>query len=514
MITNQRSPHEFWLIIVIIIVIIFGVFFRVTNIDKKIYWHDEVYTSLRVAGYNDDQVIETFFNGNIITAKELLKFQNLSPNTPLSNTIKSLNKHPEHPPFYYILLRFWQDIFGSSIIINRSLSIIFSLLIFLLIYWVSWELFNDKLIALITVGLIAISPFQILYAQEAREYSLWMLTITLSSLFFMKSINTNKVINWISYSLILSATFYTSILSAFLPIVNIAYIYLIRKSLVTKIKINFALYTLISVILFIPWIIVAIINIDILKNKTNWTNIEKPLEFLANLWGLHFTSLFADLGFPLYHWASYIFIILIFSLIGYTFFFVIKNTDKNIWLYLLLSTLIPSLGLILPDIIFGGVKSSMTRYFIPAFLPIYLSIGYTLGKKNQQKSQIWSIILLIVFTFSIVSNFISSNAETWWNKSASYHNPAIAKIINQGENPLLITQDFEINRGNIISLSHNLKSDINLQLLAKDTLIIPSQNFTEIYIFNPSPELIKEIENLYQKKVVKVYDLLYQSTFQ
>lgn len=513
MINNQRSLREFWLIIVIIIVIIIGIFFRVINIDKKIYWHDEVYTSLRVAGYNGDEVFKTVFNGDIITVQDLLKFQKLNSNTPISQTIKALSESPEHPPLYYLFLRFWQDIFGSSIIANRSLSVLFSLLIFPAIYFLSKELFNDNLVNLIVVGLTAISPFQILYAQEAREYSLWTLTIILSSLFLLKSIRLNKINHWISYSLNLSATFYTSILSVFLPIINIVYLYLISKKLETKTKINFLIFTLISGILFIPWLVIVITNFSILKNKTNWTNVEKSWQFLANLWGLHFTSLFADFGLPLYHWASYLFIIFAFSLIMYSLFFVIKNTSKNIWLYILLLIFIPTLGLIFPDLILGGIKSSVTRYFIPAFVAIYLSVGYTLGKKVQQKSSIWSIILLIIFTFSIISNFISSNAETWWNKIPSYHNAAIAKIINQAENPLLITKNFDINPGNIISLGHKLKLNIKLQLLGSDTIIIPYKNFTDIYIFNPSPELIKDIEKVYQQKIVKVYDLLYQVSF-
>lgn len=513
MINNQRSFRKFWLIIVIIIVIIIGILFRVINIDKKIYWHDEVYTSLRVAGYDSDEVLATFFNGNIISVQDLLKFQNLDSETPISQTINALNQHPEHPPLYYLLLRFWQDIFGSSILINRSLSVLFSLLIFPAIYFLSRELFNDNLVSLIVVGLTAISPFQILYSQEAREYSLWTLTIILSSLFFLKSIRINKVTHWINYSLSLTATFYTSILSVFIPIINIVYLYLIRKKLDTKTKINFLIFTVVSGILFIPWLVIMVINFTILKNKTSWTNVEKSWQFLANLWGLHFTSLFADFGFPLYHWASYIFIIFAFSLIIYSLFFIIKKTSKNIWLYILLLILIPTLGLILPDLIFGGVKSIMTRYFIPAFVGIYLSTGYTLAKKIQQRSDIWSIVLLVIFTLGIISNFISSNAETWWNKAPSYHNAAMAKIINRAENPLVITQDFEINRGNIISLSHKLKPNIKLQLLASNIPIMPYKNFTDVYIFNPSPELIKDIEKVYQQKIVKVYDLLYQVSF-
>lgn len=516
MVNKVRSNSQYWLKIVIIIVILCGVFFRVTNIDKKIYWHDEIYTSLRVAGYQKEEIVTRFFNGEIITVKDLLEFQILKPETPLSATIKSLTKNPEHPPLYYLLLRFWQDLWGSSILINRSLSILFSLFAFPAIYSLSQQLFNNHIISLISVGLIAISPLQILYAQEAREYSLWMLIIIKTSLYFFKAIKTNKIYHWLIYSLNLSLTFYTSILSVFLPIVNVIYIFLMRKILTLKTQIKFLIFTTISGVLFLPWLVIIFINFSILQDKTNWTNTQKPLEFLTNLWGLHFTSLFIDIGLPLYHWASYIFIVLIFTLIIYSFYFLIQNTDKNIWLYILLLAVIPTLGLILPDIISGGMKSSITRYFFPAYLSIYLTIAYTVGIKFAQKSKIWSLILVIIFTLSILSNIISANAQSWWNKAPSYHNPSIANIINQAKNPLVITEIFDINEGNIISLSHNLKPETKLQLFPKNTDIKPQYQFQDIYIFNPSADFINKIETAYQTNlnlVYPFYPFLYQINF-
>lgn len=513
MIKNKGSFSQFYLIIVLTIVILLGIFFRVNNIDKKVYWHDEVYTSLRVAGYKGDDIVKTFSHGEVITAKDLLEFQNLKPNTPLSKTINSLIEHPEHPPLYYLLLRFWQNLFGSSIFINRSLSVLFSLLVFPLIYYLSQQLFNSHLVSLISVAFVAISPIQILYAQEAREYSLWMLTIILVSLFFFKAIKSNKYSYWIFYSLSLTLTFYTSVLSIFLPFVNMIYIYLMRKSLGIKTKVNFIIFTIISGILFLPWIFITLINFHILKEKTYWINTEESLSFLANLWGLHLTSLFADIGFPLYHWASYIFIVLVCSLIFYSLFFVIKNTSKNIWLYLLLLIVIPTLSLILPDLIFGGVRSSMTRYFFPVYLSVYLNIAYTLGKKIEQKFNFWLIILGLLLTVSIISNIISGYSDTWWNKGSSYYNPAMAKIINEVENPLVITQIVngnDTNKGNIISISHRLKPETKLQLLLNDNPLMIDEDFKNIYIFNPSPELTQNIEKNYQKKVIKVYDLLYK----
>ena len=34
-----------------------GIFFRVSHIGQKVYWHDEVFTSIRAAGYTGEEII-------------------------------------------------------------------------------------------------------------------------------------------------------------------------------------------------------------------------------------------------------------------------------------------------------------------------------------------------------------------------------------------------------------------------------------------------------------------------
>ncbi|PZD74418.1 hypothetical protein C1752_01475 [Acaryochloris thomasi RCC1774] len=46
------------LLVVIILLLILGVFFRLYHLDRKIYWHDEVLTSARVGGHQRQTYIE------------------------------------------------------------------------------------------------------------------------------------------------------------------------------------------------------------------------------------------------------------------------------------------------------------------------------------------------------------------------------------------------------------------------------------------------------------------------
>jgi len=90
-----------------------GVFFRFDNLDQKVYWHDEVYTSLRISGYNGETVTTAVFTGEIVKPSDLLYFQQLNPDRGWGDTWQVLAEHPEHPPLCsygvvpFLLLEGW-----------------------------------------------------------------------------------------------------------------------------------------------------------------------------------------------------------------------------------------------------------------------------------------------------------------------------------------------------------------------------------------------------------------------
>ncbi|HHP7245612.1 MAG TPA: glycosyltransferase family 39 protein, partial [Elainellaceae cyanobacterium] len=164
----------------ILVLLILGVFFRVVNLDSKVYWHDEVFTSIRAAGYVGDEIESQLFNGTVLSADDLLVYQRLTPDKGIDDTLYALTTHPEHPPLYYLMVRGWMELFGSSVAAIRSLSVLSSLLTFPALYWLCLELFGSAMVGGMAIALFAVSPFHILYAQEARHYSLWTLATILS----------------------------------------------------------------------------------------------------------------------------------------------------------------------------------------------------------------------------------------------------------------------------------------------------------------------------------------------
>lgn len=112
---QKRVLPPTWLQFFIVTLLVLGVFFRFVNLDRKVYWIDETYTSLRISGHTEIEFIQQVFDGHVVNLKELQKYQQPYPEKGLVSTINSLAvESPQHPPLYYVMARFWVQWFGNS----------------------------------------------------------------------------------------------------------------------------------------------------------------------------------------------------------------------------------------------------------------------------------------------------------------------------------------------------------------------------------------------------------------
>lgn len=106
------------------------------------------------------------------------------------NFLRILWRREGNMSLYYLALRLWLH-FGSSPAFVRSLSVIFSVGAVAAIYFLGRKLFNST-VGLLASALLAFHAWEIRYAQEARSYSLMVLLCILSSLFFVRYIETSS----------------------------------------------------------------------------------------------------------------------------------------------------------------------------------------------------------------------------------------------------------------------------------------------------------------------------------
>lgn len=106
-----------------------------------------------------------------------------------------------HPPFYYIVLRFWDYAFGDSLFALRAFSVFFGLLTIWFVYLFVKKAFVSERLALLSALLISVNPFQIQFSQEARMYTLGSFLIVLSSFILLYAFERKSYFWWLAYGI-------------------------------------------------------------------------------------------------------------------------------------------------------------------------------------------------------------------------------------------------------------------------------------------------------------------------
>lgn len=521
MFNNSTKTKYYWLLLIVILLL--SILFRFFNINGKVYWHDEAYTSLRISGYTKAEFVKQVFNGQVISVNYIQKYQHPNSEKSVIDTINSLAvDDTQHPPLYYGMVRLWVQIFGNSITATRSLSALISLLAFPCIYWLCLELFDSQTIALTSLVILAVSPLHILYAQEARQFSLWTVTTLLESAVLLRAIRLRSQLWWRIYGVTVALGLYTFLFSGLVAIAHGIYVIAREHFRFTKTVKAYLTATSTGLIAFIPWIVIIIHHLKQIDQTTASAQTRLPISSLVSAWLTNITYLFGDfwryepffpnLNFPGLRLGRFLTPLLI-ILVIYSFLFVYRKASPRVWLFIFTLSGVTGLALILPDVIIGGKLSFRPRYFMPSYIGIQLAVSYLLATQiisaNLIVRKFWQLIIVILILVGVLSCSVSSQAETWWNKG-SHANPQIARIINKTSKPLLISTNNSLNIGDLMSLSHLLNEKVQLQLVIEPNMPQIPKGFSHIFLYNPSKAFQSKLERLYKLNLANRRGRLWQ----
>lgn len=488
----SATAYPRWLHRTIAALIVLGVVLRLYNFDAKVFWSDETMTALRMSGQTMDAMIAEVYNGEPHTTQFLLEtYQMPSPDRDLADVMTALKGNPEHSPLYYLLTRWWVQVWGSSTAVMRSLAVIFSLLSLPCMYWLGLELFGDRRLASVATALIAVSPFHILYGQEAREYSLWIVSILASSAVLLRAVRTQRWGWWTGYAGMVAFSLYTHPFSAFVIAGHGFYVLLSKGIRRNPALIRFLLAVIVGLILFLPWAQVIISGYHEVQDNTDFLTSTRD-RGLYLFWGRNLSRLFFDFnqGTSLLNPALWLLV----ALVLYAGVDLVRRTPLPTWLFVV--TLVGVLGtaLIGSDLGLGGQRSTITRYAVPAYLGIQLAVAHLVGtrlsaqapSRSAQPRWYWAFGLLTVSL--VASSVVQAHFPVWWHKShnKSFHNPAIAAILNDRPAATLIS---DMPPHWVLPVLHLLNDEVVIHLTTAPQLPVNIASDRDVYLYRPSPWL-------------------------
>ncbi|MEM6424077.1 MAG: glycosyltransferase family 39 protein [Cyanobacteria bacterium P01_D01_bin.128] len=501
--------------LLLLAVIGLGIFFRGANLDGKMFWGDETSTLSRISGYYFSEIRDRFSNYSI-PASELEQYQQFAPNRGIPDVVDGLAvEEPQLPPAYFLSLRLWVKLFGNSVAAVRGFSALSGILSIAAMFWLSQELLPMPLMAWAATALFAVSPFQVLYAQEARPQSLWALTLLLASAALLRALRRNRTQSWILYGLALTLSFYTYMLSGVLAIAHGIYVLVQERFRPTPRLLAYMGTSIISTLLFLPWLLRAFGSFAQLDSATAWTQQSVGLGVLLKTWALNLSRGFGDLNYSFVQrdLLGYAGILAIAALVAAALFLLVKTAEPKVWLFVLLLMGIICLPLAGPDLLFGGRRSTVIRYFIPAFIGLDLMVAYSLiaqgfsSKKPMQRG-FWRGVGAILLMAGVLSCGVSAQADTWWNKYNGVDLPAVANVVNAAADPVLI-----LDGQPPLEFSYLLAPTVMLQSVEAsvpgDSAFVFSRNYSEDIrdsFLQQHPEFRVAEEQVWKQKVDPAYE--------
>ena len=376
---------------------------RLFNLTAISLWHDEAFSALLI-NYNWQ---EMFYRSGLDV----------------------------HPPFYYVILRLWSDLFGDSLWALRGFSAFFGVAT----VWASYAFvkvaFKKENLALAAALLLAVNPFQIQYVTEARMYTLGTFLLILSAYYLVKAFDTKKYRFWFGFILSTSAAMYTHYYLFFSILgIGLFALYYLFKNYRFELKqySQLVLSYIIVLLLYVPWL--KTFKFQFTQVQDNYW-IPKMNEWSVPLtnWRLIFGT-GADSANPI----TRIFLIIAALFTLFLLYRVIKK-EKTIYKWLALSgTIIPFLGALLLSL-----KQSiyLDRYFLFAALFYTILLCLFIFELPNKKLKYGIYVLMLGISMYNWWGFWSSmdiQHKTGMSSAASYLNNNI-----EPGNQLVIGSSFE-----------------------------------------------------------------------
>lgn len=492
--SDAKALPSIWRILLIVMVL-FGVFFRLVFLDGKVFWVDEAFTALRISGYTEAEVVQDWIEQPLTTVAELMRYQFPLGDRPLSGTIQGLASYePQLPPLYFVLTRWWVQAVGPSIAAIRSLGAIASLLTLPLMALLSRELFPNRVTAYLAVCLIAVSPFQVIYAQEARPYSVWTLFTVAASWALLRAMRRRGWMDWGLYALSVALSLYTFVYTIFVMAAHLAYGLWDRRSHPGTLR-PLILSQALAVVAFSPWLVAIARNWQSGLQLASWQRQPLPQRFLVLplSWLTHISRMVVDFdptfGYDLNRLFPYLLVVLSASAaILYSVLHLSRTAPASARRFLLPLLSIPAICVLLPDLILGTQQSIASRYFVPCWVGLILTLAYGFSCWLPRRLAAYSLTGLL--TLSIFSCGTSAIALSWWNKEGGYI-PYVAYDINRVENALIYSpSDWWL-----FSLAHELTSETPLQITTRvDASLPPAPGFSYYFLYGAPPPLQESLQ--------------------
>ena len=179
-----------------------------------------------------------------------------------------------HPVLYYVLLKIYSLIFGTSVIALRIFSVIPIVLLAIFSFVKIRKEFGDKVSFYFNLILLLL-PVTMHYGSQIRMYSLAMLFVTITAVYAYLAYKNNKKKDWVIFAISSICSAYTHYFALFtIGIINLVLLFYIIREKKELLK-RWFIYGAIQIVCYIPGAVIFIMQSTRVANGF-WISVNYP----------------------------------------------------------------------------------------------------------------------------------------------------------------------------------------------------------------------------------------------
>jgi len=491
-----------------VVALAIGIWARFSNVTHKIYYQDEAITSVRTAGYLLADVYAVF-DGRTHSFADVQRLMRPAPDRGAAATVTSLAvEDPQHPPLFYVMQAQWMRAVGSDPARMRAFPVLLSLLALPLGFFCARELFESRPSALLMTALLAVSPFQVLYSYQTREYGLLTVVILAASLALLRALRIGASPRaWTLYALAIAIGLYTYLLFAYVVIAQVAYVALLERVRLTPLARRFTLAAAAGVLLAVPWFVIVYTHRATMASDLDWAQSSYPFAFVVSKWAFFTSATFFDLTYLDIRFAPVALAVVLFAL--YAVACTARDATPRIALFILTLTATTTVLIVAQDLAFHARFSTIARYLTSTWLGLEFAVAYALGNALEEARSIrawrgWLAAFAAFVALGAGADVVNSRASSWWENSGNRPLPAMAAVLDRTPHALVVVQN---DYAPILSLAFLVDGEMRLQgFIGQQPPRIDRRGGTPVYLFSPSDDLRERLSREQQLSGRRVYD--------
>lgn len=418
-----------------------GVAARFWGLETRTFWVDEAFAALRISGHSYAD-LTALFDGRVHGAAQVASLQE----TPegLAAAISSvLAEEPQRGLVYYVGAALWSGAFGTTIAAERGFSALLGTIGIGLAFLLGRRATRSALGGLVLAALVALSPFQIAYSQQVREYVLFVDAILLAGWLLLRALEIPSPARWAAFGI--ASIFGLYVEPLFLFVLLAAAIVVAFERPLERAKVaGFGLSAAIALASFIP---LAMRNLQATQQSEigiSWAGTPYAAQAYLLKWVFNIGVTFFDAELANRWWAiALVPLIVIAAYAVYEAWRRGRRGDRAARLALALSGC-TSLPFIAADILKHAHYEAVTRYqaatWVGLELAVALALTAALVSVDSGDRRRAAVELAFVLACGVVSVIVNRPYALWWENNQRLNLAAIAAAVPSFPSPLIIAQ--------------------------------------------------------------------------